>query len=583
LYVIEQFFLHSRSHAPALRVGIMINGPELIKPHMAVVDSIQRSDFAKVVVQICPAPQPSPANEPKARPAVRLWRMLSESRKRRQLLFALFERWDSQTHADAAGLFGLEKVQHHTDGAPTVYVSPHRTGFVDRFSPEEVEKIRELKLDVLLRFGFGILRGDILGSARYGVWSFHHGDNTYYRGSPPQFWEMFEESAVSGAMLQVLNESLDNGLVLAKVQTAVAPSLSLMVNRVAPYLTAEPLVIQKLKQLHECGWDAVCASAVPEEPYRGRRKLYRAPTNLEMMQFLGQYARRRVRRSVSRMMGRDAGSCQWRIGIRARKADRAWEGAWDRWRWIKAPAGHYYADPMIWEEAGRTYLFIEDYIEAENRGVIAVSEIDSNGSVGPFERALEQPYHLSFPHLFARDGVVFMLPETKANGRVEIFRSARFPFEWRSERVLLNAPGSDSVLHRHTDNREYLFTSIAHRPGAQAALCLFHADTLWSNWELHPASPMSVDVRVSRNGGPIIIDPELGPIRVSQDNSIIYGRQMHFHRISRLSTSSYTESMVGTRSPDTIPRALGTHTYSSTARFEATDAFMPDRAGWDEF
>jgi hypothetical protein len=580
--VINQYFLHSGGAAPKLRIGIMTNGSELIKPHTAVLSSIQRSDFASVVVQICPESSQRAAPRPRPTLAVRLWRMIADPRKRRQLGFAFYSTWDELVHPAIAKLLGGEDLHQYVDGAITLRMTPQRSGFVDRFLPEQVAAIRDLDLDVLLRFGFGILRGDILQAARYGVWSYHHGDNTFYRGSPPQFWEMYEESVISGAMLQVLNESLDNGLVLAKVHTAMGSSPSLMVNRVAPYLTAEPMVIQKLKQLHELGWEAVCASAVPEEPYRGQRKLYRAPNNFEMLQFVARQARRRVRRSVARLKGQGERSCQWRIGVRRRKVDRPWEGAWDRWRWIKAPVGHYYADPIIWEHAGRNFLFVEDYVEAEKRGVIAVSEIDSNGAVGSFARALEAPYHLSFPHLFARDGVVFMIPESRAGGRVEVFRSVEFPYKWQSEKVLLNVPGSDSVLHHHSDGRDYLFTSIAHRAEAQAGMCLFHSESLWGQWTMHPTSPLSVDVRVSRNAGPILLDPELGPIRVSQDDSIFYGRQMHFHRIARLSPTAYSEIEIGTRSPASIARALGTHTYSSSSQFEATDAFMPESAGWDE-
>ena len=113
-------------------------------------------------------------------------------------------------------------------------------------------------------------------------------------------------------------------------------------------------------------------------------------------------------------------------------------------------------------------------------------------------------------------------------------------------------------------------------------MCLFYSDSLWGKWALHPASPLSVDVRVSRNAGPILLDPALGPIRVSQDNSLFYGRQMHFHRIANLSPATYSETQIGTRSPESIARALGTHTYSSSSQFEATDAFMPETAGWDE-
>jgi len=36
-----------------------------------------------------------------------------------------------------------------------------------------------------LRFGFNILRGDVLEVAPYGISSFHHGDEQHYRGQPP--------------------------------------------------------------------------------------------------------------------------------------------------------------------------------------------------------------------------------------------------------------------------------------------------------------------------------------------------------------------------------------------------------------
>jgi hypothetical protein len=45
---------------------------------------------------------------------------------------------------------------------PHITVSPHRNGHVDRFAAADVERIRDLDLDILLRHGFGILKGDIL-------------------------------------------------------------------------------------------------------------------------------------------------------------------------------------------------------------------------------------------------------------------------------------------------------------------------------------------------------------------------------------------------------------------------------------
>jgi len=38
-----------------------------------------------------------------------------------------------------------------------------------RFSPTDLEVIREYNLDVVLRFGFNIIRGEILKVPRYGI------------------------------------------------------------------------------------------------------------------------------------------------------------------------------------------------------------------------------------------------------------------------------------------------------------------------------------------------------------------------------------------------------------------------------
>ena len=77
------------------------------------------------------------------------------------------------------------------------------------FSRADVKRIQSYHLDVILRFGFNIIRGEILNSAVYGVWSYHHDDNTRYRGMPACFWEIYHADPLSGALLQQLTEQLD--------------------------------------------------------------------------------------------------------------------------------------------------------------------------------------------------------------------------------------------------------------------------------------------------------------------------------------------------------------------------------------
>src|SRR5262249_53250159 len=99
---------------------------------------------------------------------------------------------------------------------PRIDVVIRKEGWSEYFPPEDIEAIRQYDLDFILRFAFGIIRGDILEAARFGVWSFHHDDEEVYRGSPPAFWEIVEDAPVTGAVLQRLTDRLDGGRILDK-------------------------------------------------------------------------------------------------------------------------------------------------------------------------------------------------------------------------------------------------------------------------------------------------------------------------------------------------------------------------------
>jgi folate-dependent phosphoribosylglycinamide formyltransferase PurN len=131
------------------------------------------------------------------------------------LLFNLYQRLDARIFRPTPDAFALEDMSVELAGVRAITAVPSRPKpFEHRFSANTVEEIREARLDVAVRFGFNIIRGDILDVARYGVWSYHHGDHRDYRGVPAFFWEMYEGNPVSGTMLQVLDEQLDAGRVL---------------------------------------------------------------------------------------------------------------------------------------------------------------------------------------------------------------------------------------------------------------------------------------------------------------------------------------------------------------------------------
>ncbi len=75
--------------------------------------------------------------------------------------------------------------------------------------PEIVDQITT-ETDVVIRFGFNLLTGDILTEPEYGVLSFHPGDIRQYRGlSPARMFLNGETTA--GVTLQQLTDELDAG------------------------------------------------------------------------------------------------------------------------------------------------------------------------------------------------------------------------------------------------------------------------------------------------------------------------------------------------------------------------------------
>ena len=73
---------------------------------------------------------------------------------------------------------------------------------LERFHARDIATIRSCQLDVILQFGFGILQGEILNAATYGVWSYDH-DHERRRGSVPAcFWDVMRREPITRATLR---------------------------------------------------------------------------------------------------------------------------------------------------------------------------------------------------------------------------------------------------------------------------------------------------------------------------------------------------------------------------------------------
>lgn len=552
------FRLHSSSAKQPLRIGVLLD--RSVQPAWVaeVLDGISSFNFARLELVVY-----NSEGQPKKRTA---WEILRDAKSRNGVLFNLYARWDRRRNEGSGHPLQPVDCAPLLSGVDSMVVTPVRKRFVHRFTDESLRRIRAANLDVLIRFGFGILRGEILGAARHGVWSYHHGDNDSYRGGPSYFWEMAEGNPISGATLQILTEELDAGRVLCKGYFATRKGLSWWRNRVQPYWGASTFILDKLRQLHEQGWESVEAAIPGPTAYRGKAAIYTTPTNRQMARWLAAGLARAALERLSSLLG-PLFIEHWTLGIHWPAGPPGSPLDLGRFHWMRPPRGHFYADPFLFGDEGKRWVFFEDFDYATRLGSIACAEMLAGGGLTPAQTVLEQPYHLSYPCIFRAEGEIYMIPECRAHGTVELYRCTRFPGNWELAKVLLKASAVDTTVWSE-GGLHWFFVTLREQRGGALQLWLFYSTEILGNWTPHPCNPISTDVRSSRGGGAIYREGER-LIRPSQDCSGNYGRSFTLNEVEILTQQEYRERPYLTVEP---PQGMiGTHTYGRLDEVEIVD------------
>ena len=553
------------SSAHPLRIGVMLDSLRTTAWVAKILRDIKQSEFATLEVVVL-----NDAVRLLAKPSFR-------QRLRNYWIHGLYNRysqWDYKRYRTKPDAFEAVDVSELVDGSEIVRVKPIQKGFVDRFSAADISRVQEAGLDVVFRFGFRIIRGDILNCARYGVWSFHHGDNREYRGAPPAFWEIYEGNPVTGTILQVLTDDLDGGHVIYRSFSATHPK-SLYLNKNATYWKTAEFALRRLRTLYEDGWDYIQSLPDYREPNSYAKPIYKTPRAPVMMKFLAREAISRLRHRAGATVF--SNRTQWFIAVRKRQGARTILDDQNDFRILPAPQGRFYADPFLFQKDGRNYLFFENYSFAKRKAVISCMELDADGRCRPAETVLERDYHLSYPFLFEWKGNVYLLPEAKLSGRIELYRAEEFPRRWRMEKVLVNnITAVDPTLFQY-NGKLWLFANVATSAGNTFdELHLFYADSLLGEWAPHPKNPIVSDVRSARPGGALFFE-QGHLLRPAQDCALRYGHALVLNRVEELSESEYREVPYARIGPEWHPKNLCTHTYSRTDAFEVLDGMFVER------
>jgi hypothetical protein len=536
-------------HRTPLRVGVTIRGDSVPRWVAHLLDRIDACSFAQLAGFALDA-------ESRQRPRVvaRLWA------GRSRLLYKAYARLDRRWLRTAADPLDDTDLSERLRSLPVLSVGDGPLTAIDAWN-----------LDVMLTFGAGDVPGDMLNYPRYGVWSYHHDDGHSCLGGAALFWETYDGAPVSGSVLLRSTRGRPAAEVIYRSYAAPDP-ISLHRARTRIYWKSSEFVLRRLRDIDRDGELTVVQHA--PEPRRREAPLRDTPTNRQMLRFGGRVAARAVRQKTRKAIARQ----QWFIAYRPRGAGLPTAERFRDAALLIPPRDRFYADPCLVDFKDASYLFFEEFSFAGQRGSVGCCKLTTDGRWTRPEIVLERPYHLSYPFIFFVGDDAFMLPETAANGTIELYKAQSFPSEWALDTVLVSdLRAVDPTLIEH-DGRYWLFANVA-VDGASTndELFLFSADSLRGPWASHPRNPIISDVRRARPAGRPFVGESGRLIRPSQDCSGFYGSAVVFNRIDELSEANYRETQVGRLEPTWHRSNVGTHTYTCTAQWEALDgrAWVP--------
>jgi len=455
-------------------------------------------------------------------------------------------------------------------GVPVINCRVELRGrFSEHFLPDDVARVRQHQLDFILRFGFNIIRGDILSSARHGVWSYHHDDPSAYRGRPAGFWEVFNGDACSGCVLQRLTDALDDGHMLRRGIYQTRPGCA--ANLDALLTASSSFAAHACREFMDTGAEPLSPGPPPSPAIVG------LPSDALMLRFffrsIGRFRAHLVKRSLI---------WHWNVGIVPRRIETLVSGrhlVGPEVRWLEPDSRSFSADPFILgSDANRLDLLVEHYEYAAAKGTIVALSVSLDGRCLSRTTAIDEPWHLAYPHVVRIGDEVWCSPEAAHSKAVSGYRRDSGTGRWIASPWIGDIRAIDPTFVQHQD-RWWLFYTDG-RIGDTDNLCIAWSSDINGPWTHHPRNPVKIDVRSSRPAGSFfLVDGQL--YRPAQDCSRSYGGAISINRVRSLNDARFDAEEVSRIEPHPDSGyPSGLHTLSAGGGVLVIDGLRHRFAPW---
>lgn len=543
-----------------LRIGILLESYDLPSWVKDVIEYINISNHSEIVLVILKDNQLAEETSTD-----------NSANKRNEFIYSMYYKWDKNRFKPSPDAFKIISLKDYFN-CPRLTVTTESINAKDYFTDDDVATIKSHSIDVLVKFGFNDLGGDIFKSSNYGVWAYHSGDFMKKRGNSSAALEVFENWDETRMTLLQLDENYENSTIIYEA-FFTTDHVSISRNQNILYHNSTSMLPRKLEDLFKGGEQKFFSKLKKTKtaPLFYYSKEFKTPTNLEA--FKGIY--RNWKQAIKGMISRKVNMPQWILLFHLGESEKL-STSFNEFTRMMPPKTSFWADPFVIEKNGLYYIFIEEFVFTENIGKISVIEMDYQGNYGEPTVVLKTPYHLSYPFLIEENGELYMLPETEENRTIELYKCVNFPTKWELQEVLIdNIMAVDSTIYKK-NNKYWLFTSVKEYKDTNMVneLMLFHSDNLLQgNWIPHTQNPIAIDHRFSRPAG-AIFDYEGRTFRPAQNCSKHYGYGMQIREIITLNEEEYEEKWIQSIYPEWEKDVKCVHTLNSSGKLTLIDAMI---------
>ncbi len=429
----------------------------------------------------------------------------------------------------------------------------------DILNQETINRINNLKFDLFINFNSEVLQKNPLNIPSFGIWEIKFGDTKKFKGDPDGFWEVIEKWDETCISLQIRINHIQNVYTLYE-SFSLTDLDSVHKNLNRSYWKAVSFIPDKIKEISEFGEEYFFNLIEKVSNYNVfSEKIRKIPSNLEMFLIFIRIFIDKVKYRINHTFY----FYQWSLLFNISNSHSNDISLCD-FEKIHPPKDRFWADPHLIKNNNKYYIFIEEFPFKEKKGFISCFEMDSEGRYTDPIKVLERDYHLSYPFVFEDNGNTYMIPETKTNNTIELYKCTEFPYKWELAKVLMNNIAAVDATVFYLENKYWLFANIVRNEGASSFddLFIFSSPTLISNnWESHPKNPIISDVKRSRPAGKIF-SYNNKIYRPSQNCSKLYGYGMKMNQIIELNDTNYNEKEVYSINPNWDQSIIATHTFN---------------------